>query len=629
VTITVQGARPDGELAAEPFAATTRVRRERVAAPALRAPELLRSEAGVQVSEAGGLGAPATASIRGATAAQTPVYLGGVRLNDQVGGVADIAAIPLWLVDHVDVYRGNAPFGADEPGIGGAIFFEPRRPRKPEGAASMTAGSFGSRAGYGYAALGDDRWGVLAGVGAERADNDYTYHDDRGTAFEQGDDASAVRLNSDSRLTDGWLLFRARPSSRARLEFLGNHTSREQGAPKLALVPSLRARARLERNLASLSARLHLDDSGAQLLTLRTSWLDTSSALDDPARELGGLTTETRVRGRRAEQQGVLELPLPARLKASLAVSGAFESLQRRDDLEESSATASTLRGAARVDWQATPSTVVFGQGAAQCRATQPGSAGCAEVEPTGRFGVGFRARRFTAFANLSRYQRVPALGELYGAGVVVRGNPDLRSELGLAGDLGARSEVALSDRFGLRGQLSAFARQAHDLIAYARAAQGYVVPVNVGEARIAGLELSLGADAFRHLSVDCNVSLLDPRNTTEGRQLVNDILPYMSRLVVAPRLTVTTGELTGRELKSAELGVDVNYQSSRYADAAGLIVIPEQATTNLSASASWLAGSFITRARLVNLFDAERFDIVGYPLPGRSVYVSAEVRAE
>ena len=43
----------------------------------------------------------------------------------------------------------------------------------------MTAGSFGSRAGYGYAALGDDRLGVLAGLGAERADHDYTYHDDR------------------------------------------------------------------------------------------------------------------------------------------------------------------------------------------------------------------------------------------------------------------------------------------------------------------------------------------------------------------------------------------------------------------------------------------------------------------
>lgn len=556
------------------------------------------------------------------------MYLGGVRLNDQVGGVADLAAIPLWLIDHVDVYRGNAPFGADEPGIGGAIFFEPRRPRRPEAAAGLTAGSFGSRAGFGYVAFGDDSLGVVGGLAAERAENDYVYSDGRGTAFEPGDDTSAVRRNSDSRLQDAWLLARARPSERARLELLANHVVREQGAPKLALVPSLNARAQLERSLVALTARLGLDAAGEQLLTLGSSWLDSTSTLLDPDRELGALTTETQVRGRRAEQQATLDVRLPARLRAGLAASGAFESLERRDTVEESDAQASTLRGAGRLDWQPTASTTLFGQLAAQCRATQPGSAGCADVEPTGRLGVGFRAPRFTAFANLGRYQRVPALGELYGAGIVVRGNPQLRSELGVAVDAGARGELSLAESVGLRAAVSAFVRRAEDLITYVRAAQGYVVPINVGAARVSGLELALGADALRHLSFDCNVSLLDPRNTTEGRRLVNDILPYMSRLVVAPRFLVTTGELAGRALRRAELALDLTYLSSRYADAAGLIVIPEQTTLNLSASASWLEGAFVTRARVVNVLDTQRFDVVGYPLPGRSFYLSAEVRS-
>src|SRR3954464_9893726 len=139
VTVTVQGeARPEGELPNEPFVASSRIGRERLAAPALGAPEVLRGEAGVQIAESGGLGAPATASIRGATAAQTPVYLGGVRLNDQIGGVADLSTVPLWLVERIDVYRGNAPFEADELGIGGAIFFEPRRPKRNEAAAGAT-----------------------------------------------------------------------------------------------------------------------------------------------------------------------------------------------------------------------------------------------------------------------------------------------------------------------------------------------------------------------------------------------------------------------------------------------------------------------------------------------------------
>ena len=45
------------------------------------------------------------------------------------------------------------------------------------------------------------------------------------------------------------------------------------------------------------------------------------------------------------------------------------------------------------------------------------------------------------------------------------------------------------------------------------------------------------------------------------------------------------------------------------------------------SASASWLSGVLISRARLANVLDSDRFDIVGYPLPGRSAYVSLEVR--
>ena len=59
---------------------------------------------------------------------------------------------------------------------------------------------------------------------------------------------------------------------------------------------------------------------------------------------------------------------------------------------------------------------------------------------------------------------------------------------------------------------------------------------------------------------------------------------------------------------------------------AAGLIVIPEQTSVGLTGSATWLSGVLVTRLRVANVTDAQRFDIVGYPLPGRSVYASLEV---
>lgn len=629
VTVTVQGdGRPEGELSSEPLAATSRIRREALTAPALRAPDVLRSEAGVQIAEAGGLGAPATASIRGATSAQTPIYLAGVRLNDNVGGVADLSAIPLWLVDHVDLFRGNAPFGADEPGMGGAIYFEPRRPRRSEARVGATVGSFGTRSGYGYLALGDDRAGVLAGVSAERAENDYEFNDNRGTLFQSSDDVTSKRLNSDSQLRDVWLVARVRPSERSRVEVLANLVAREQGAPKLALVPSRRARAELQRGLAALTARLGLGERAQHTLTLRSTVLDASSRLHDPAGELGALSEKTDVHGRRLEQQAILDVALGPRLEVGLALLAGVEDLARSDSGLQSSASASLLRAAGYVTYRPlTPLRLRWLLGA-QCRATQPGAEGCRDFEPTGRLGAGLQLTNATLFANLSRYQREPALGELYGAGVLVRGNSGLRPELGVAADAGARVERRWGE-VRLHATGGAFVRWAEQLVAYVRTAQGYVVPLNVDAARIMGLELSAGGQVFEHLRFACAATLLEPRDTTEGRRLNNDVLPFSSRLVVAPRLELTTGELSGKPLRRANLGVDLTYLSNRFADAAGLIVIPEQTTLGVVAAASWFGDVFVTRARLANVLDTERFDVVGYPLPGRSLYVSAEVHAQ
>ena len=121
---------------ADPSIAGSVIPEERLEAAGAQTPELLRTQPGVGVTETGGYGSLSTATIRGATAAQTPVYLGAVRLNDDVGGTADLSLVPPWLLRRVEIYRGNAPLRADQLGIGGAIFFEPKRPTRSMGARS-------------------------------------------------------------------------------------------------------------------------------------------------------------------------------------------------------------------------------------------------------------------------------------------------------------------------------------------------------------------------------------------------------------------------------------------------------------------------------------------------------------
>src|SRR5262249_17886142 len=101
----------------EPSVAGSVIREDRLRGPGLEAGAVLRTQPGVAVRETGGYGAPSTASIRGATGAQTPIYLAGVRLNDDVGGTADLSLVPLWLLKQLEIYRSNAPLAGDQLGI--------------------------------------------------------------------------------------------------------------------------------------------------------------------------------------------------------------------------------------------------------------------------------------------------------------------------------------------------------------------------------------------------------------------------------------------------------------------------------------------------------------------------------
>jgi len=179
----------------EPSVAGGVVRQERLNSPGLEAGDALRTQPGVAIAETGGYGAPTTASVRGATSAQTPVYLAGVRLNDDVGGAADLSTIPLWFLNRIEIYRSNAPLAGDQLGIGGAIFFEPRRAEGPEASAGAMAGSFGARAAWARAGVGNEKASALVGVRLDGAQNDYSYLNDGGTRFERSNDHTSVFSN--------------------------------------------------------------------------------------------------------------------------------------------------------------------------------------------------------------------------------------------------------------------------------------------------------------------------------------------------------------------------------------------------------------------------------------------------
>src|SRR6185295_17859390 len=96
VEVVVSGTAPSPFEGRDPTAATYVIHREDLRAPGATSADALSRVPGVEVTRSGAASELATAALRGATAAQTPVYLAGIRLNDDLTGTADLSTVPLW-----------------------------------------------------------------------------------------------------------------------------------------------------------------------------------------------------------------------------------------------------------------------------------------------------------------------------------------------------------------------------------------------------------------------------------------------------------------------------------------------------------------------------------------------------
>jgi iron complex outermembrane receptor protein len=148
-----------------------------------------------------------------------------------------------------------------------------------------------------------------------------------------------------------------------------------------------------------------------------------------------------------------------------------------------------------------------------------------------------------------------------------------------------------------------------------------------VASARVAGIEGQAGVGFLPWLSIDVSGTLLDPRDTTAGRLVVNDILPFQSRLVLVPRLSAESRRIGLYPIGRVRAEVRWVYQASRYADTAGLAVIPSQSSLDAELLAQTSNEVWTARFRASDLIDQPLFDVVGFPLPGRSLFLSLEAQ--
>ncbi|HEV8108215.1 MAG TPA: TonB-dependent receptor [Burkholderiales bacterium] len=121
-------------------------------------PTLLRREAGIEISQSGGLGGNASLFARGGRSAQTLVLIDGVRVEDAGFGTTAIQHLMLDDIDRIEIARGNVSSLYGSGAIGGVVQVFTRR-------------GTGAPAPYGEATVGSrDTTKLTAGYGGEFGD---------------------------------------------------------------------------------------------------------------------------------------------------------------------------------------------------------------------------------------------------------------------------------------------------------------------------------------------------------------------------------------------------------------------------------------------------------------------------
>ncbi|HEY6867095.1 MAG TPA: TonB-dependent receptor, partial [Candidatus Eisenbacteria bacterium] len=593
--------------------------------------EVLNEAAGVHVDQYGGLGAFSTVSLRGAAAGQVTVYLDGVPLTSAAHGAVNLADLPVTAVERIEVYRGLAPLAMGVATPGGAINLvtEPARSVRE---LRLAGGSFGTWEARGTAGSRRGALSALVHAGYQQSQGDFHYLDDNGTPYNTADDQVVPRVNGQFDAATALATVAWEPRGGPRLVASEDVFRKQQGVPGTGAITTHDTHLELLRSLT------HLDltwagTSGRPTLSARAAYDDERTRNQDPLGELGsgrheqddrlasgeghlGLAWESPgawlalesaaiARVERADLHDALDgqpdPPESRRLTRGLMAGARLRPLGRRltlhaaqrwDRIEDQLAS-SGLTGIMRSD-------VTRELESPQLGATLAGP-------------LGLEAR-----ANWTRAARAPTFEELFGRAGSIIGSPGLRPERATNWDAG----LAWARVFARGGRASAewahFESRAQDLVLYERVYQ-FVRPRNVVRALITGeeLNLSLGAGAVSAAGSFTWQSPIDesPIPFWNGRPLaLRPARQAFGRLAWRGRIVQVAGTL--------------QYIGDNYLNPGARSRVPSRTIAGASLAVTPFGPDVALTVEGKNLGDNQIVDVGGYPLPGRSVFVSLSLRS-
>jgi vitamin B12 transporter len=548
--------------------------------------DLLRREAGLQLSRNGGPGAAAGLLIRGAGSGNTLVLVDGVRIGSATLGQVEFEGLSLGMIERIEVLRGpgSSLYGAD--GAGGVVqIFTNRADGRTRFGASLAAGQYGALEGSVNASgrmgpidiAGSLSHEQLDGVSALRPNDRFgNYNPDR-----DGMRRTTAQAQIGWRPVEGQRIGLSVMSSKLNSQY----DSSEFLPPDFAQDASPDFRNKLDNQLASLEYRAQWNNDWST--TLR------ASAQEDDLHSGG--TQIDRFRTRREQ----LDAQATWRIDGEQRLTFAYEGLTEKASSSAFLADDKTDNNALIVAWLGQ-----LGPVSTQADIRHDDNSDYGQVT-TGRLGGKIKLDetwRLRALAGTSF--RAPSFNDRDYPGY---GVPDIQPERGISMEFGVDgrwSDVEVS--------ATAWRNRMRDLIVYepdrsfcpADSAYDFGCAANVGHARLQGLTLS-GGWHLGGLELRGEADFVDAKDSDTGARLNRRAAHQLSLAA-----NYTTGDW--------RFGAAVLQVGSR---PDGGVRLPEETTLDLKVR--WqFAPRWSLEAKLINATDVDLQPVRDYQGLGRQAWI-------
>ena len=542
-------------------------------------PTLLRSLAGVEVAQSGGLGKQSSTFMRGTNSSHVLVLLDGVRINSATTGTTALEHIMLDSIERIEVVRGNVSSLYGSEAIGGVIQLFTRQGRgAPAFNASAGLGNHGTKrlaAGFSGSV---DATSYSLNIGKEKTNGVSAIKTSIVPAVNPDNDgydnmtvnAQVKRaFNADHQLSAAWFSTRGKSQYDNAFSLTTDDNTTKAALGKLSLTA---------------------DD---QLNAMWHSKLNWARGTDDSKDYLNGVE-KSRFKTVNNQLAWQNELKLAETQRVNLAAERLTQSVDSDTLYSQSARSVNSLLGGYVGEY-------VGQQVQLNVRQDRYSDFGIANTGLLG-YGLSF-ADNWRATASVSNAFKAPTFNDMY-----------YPLTWGFSGNPKLNPELARNKEFGLHYAASGqhvdavyFDNRIHDLIAINST---FSSMTNINQARIDGEELSYAGE-FGNTHVKANATHQNPRDTLTGKTLL--------------RRAKKLGNIAiSQHVNAFEAGVEWQYSGTRRdgdINTFAPTTLPSYQLINLNARYQ-IEKNLSVSARVDNVRNRDYMLVHGYNTLGRTYFI-------